>query len=339
LVSESAQGLFPGYFAFVMATGIVGVSMLMLGVPHLPHVFFCIAVAGQTWLLLLTAIRALKHPQKMLADFLVFTRSPGYFTAIAAFGVLGSFAIRLVHNYDIGMACWIAGIVIWVVLFYGFALCMITAREKPPVENSVNGSWLVLVVATQSLSILSALVSTRGSEALLYLAACLFMIGSALYLLLVSILTSRLLFRVVEPVALTPLYWIMMGAAAISTLAGAELNRHVERWGAVEIQALPLVHGFTMFFWVIATSWIPLLILLGVWRHVVRRQSFRYEPQQWSVVFPLGMYSVATHTFASEFGLEFLSPLPYVFLILAALAWFAALVGMAHNALVAWKSA
>jgi hypothetical protein len=37
-----------------------------------------------------------------------------------------------------------------------------------------------------------------------------------------------------------------------------------------------------------------LLIIFGVWRHIYRKHTVRYEPTMWSMVFVLGMYSAAT---------------------------------------------
>ena len=36
-------------------------------------------------------------------------------------------------------------------------------------------------------------------------------------------------------------------------------------------ETLPFLKAFTLFFWAAATWWIPLLVLIGVWRHVLRR--------------------------------------------------------------------
>src|SRR5689334_6303609 len=49
--------------------------------------------------------------------------------------------------------------------------------------------------------------------------------------------------------------------------------------------------------WAFGTWWIPLLVVLGLWRHVRQHGPLSYEPTLWSVVFPLGMYSVATLSF------------------------------------------
>jgi tellurite resistance protein TehA-like permease len=54
------------------------------------------------------------------------------------------------------------------------------------------------------------------------------------------------------------------------------------------------VKGFTLFFWATATWWIPLLLLLEGWRHLWRHVPLRYETDDWGIVFPAGMYTVAT---------------------------------------------
>ena len=46
--------------------------------------------------------------------------------------------------------------------------------------------------------------------------------------------------------------------------------------------------------WATATFWFPLMVAIGVWRHVVRRVPLRYDPSYWAMVFPLGMYGAAT---------------------------------------------
>ncbi len=59
-------------------------------------------------------------------------------------------------------------------------------------------------------------------------------------------------------------------------------------------EILPFLHGFTLFFWATGTWWIPMLVILGMWRHVYKRYKLVYDPLYWGAVFPLGMYTVCT---------------------------------------------
>ncbi|MFN2634189.1 MAG: hypothetical protein ABR610_12305 [Thermoanaerobaculia bacterium] len=51
----------------------------------------------------------------------------------------------------------------------------------------------------------------------------------------------------------------------------------------------------TLLFRAAATWWIPMLLILGFWRHVTRRFPLTYNPLYWGAVFPLGMYTVCTY--------------------------------------------
>jgi tellurite resistance protein TehA-like permease len=81
------------------------------------------------------------------------------------------------------------------------------------------------------------------------------------------------------------------------------------------------IAGFTLFFWVTGTWWIPLLLIVGFWRHVVERVPITHDPQYWSLVFPLGMYPVATSAFANATGMDFLLFIPHIVVYIAMLAW------------------
>lgn len=331
LLASVARELFPGYFAFVMATGILATAATLTGLPVMPQLLFGLACAGYVWLLFLTAMRIGHYRTEFVSDFRLFPRAPGFFTVVAATSVLAAGLIRLFKAWDLAFGLWLVALAVWLVLIYAFALMVITTEQKPPIEKAVNGSWLILVVATQSLSIVGSLLSAHvAQEWVFVLAAGLFMLGCALYLLLISLVTMRLLFRLVEAADLTPPYWVLMGSAAISTLAGVELDRHSSAW-TLQVNALPVLQGFTLFFWIAATGWIPLLLLLGYWRHIVKRHTFGYEPQLWSVVFPLGMYSVATYSLAADFKLPFLRLLGPAFAYVAMGAWLLTFAGLAAN--------
>ena len=156
--------------------------------------------------------------------------------------------------------------------------------------------------------------------------------GGMLYIWIISLIFYRYTFFAFSPGDLTPPYWINMGAMAISTLAGARLVQNTPD-APFLASLLPFLKGFTVFYWATGTWWIPMLLVLGVWRHLVRRFPLRYDPLYWGAVFPLGMYTVATKQMAAALELPFLAPLPPVFFVAALTAWTLAFIGLAWELL------
>jgi tellurite resistance protein TehA-like permease len=193
------------------------------------------------------------------------------------------------------------------------------------VLGGVNGTWLLWVVGTQSLAIAaSALVPVWPSHVGLLApgAIGLWGVGLVLYLLLVTLILLRWLTVPMTPAALGPPYWILMGATAITVRAGAQVLMLPHGLPVREATA-GFVEGFSFVLWSFGTWWIPLLIVLGLWRHLKHHWTLAYETALWSVVFPLGMYSVATLSFGKVTRLGFMSPIAHVMLWVAVVAWVA----------------
>jgi tellurite resistance protein TehA-like permease len=331
-----AADLPPGVFAVVMATGIVATAAQLMGIGPLAWILLAVNIVTYTLLVVLSIMRILTAPERVRADFRSHASAPGFFTAVAGTCVLGTQLVVLADWPGAATALWVVGIVLWVGLIYGFFFTMTTLPEKPRLEEGLNGSWMLVVVATQSVSVLGSLLApsfTDARELALSGALALFLLGCMFYLLLFSLILLRFLFFAFDPAKLTPPYWINMGAVAITTLAGSLLILRADVWTFIT-DILPFLRGFTLLFWATATWWIPLLLLLGAWRHVGRRVPLRYDLQYWSMVFPLGMYAVATFRLGEALGWTFLAPLPMVFGYLAIGAWSVTALGLTRRLLL-----
>jgi tellurite resistance protein TehA-like permease len=258
----------------------------------------------------------------------------GFFTITAGLDVLGVRLALARHPLATAILAALAA-AIWLLLTYGVPASLLLTRARDSVLGGVNGSWLLWIVATQSLSIAAAvLVPAWPSQSALLapVAAALWCVGLLLYLMVVTLILLRWLTVPMTPATLGPPYWILMGATAISVLAGARDLLLPADIPVVRATA-GFVEGFTFALWAFGTWWIPLLVILGLWRHVRRHWPLTYEPTLWSVVFPLGMYSVATLTFGKAAHLAFMEPLARFMLWVAVAAW--ALVAAAFLARLA----
>ena len=321
----------PAYFGMVMATGIVSLAAQMLGWPTLARALFGLNIVAYAVLWCLSLLRMLRHSRRFFSDMADHLRGPGFFTMVAATAVVGIQFVIIAGRYDVGVAAWVAATVLWALLTYTIFTAFTIKPRKPSLADGISGAWLLAVVATQSIAVLSALLAAHSAQPykleLNFLALSMWLWGGMLYIWMMSLIFYRYTFFPLAPGDLSPPYWINMGAMAISTLAGSLLIVNVD--GAPFLQSLlPFIKGFTVFYWATGTWWIPMLLVLALWRYVYKRFPLRYDPLYWGAVFPLGMYAASTHEMMGAMGFEFLAWLPVLFFAIALLAWSAAFCGL-----------
>jgi tellurite resistance protein TehA-like permease len=130
----------------------------------------------------------------------------------------------------------------------------------------------------------------------------LWAVAIVVYLMMTGLIVSRAARDSSAPELAQPDIWILMGGAAVATLAGD----HIHKAG------LTLVWPVTVLTWIVATAWIPVLI------YVVLRRRVGLA---WPAVFPLGMYASATYATAVETGWRWLTTVSLAFFWIALVAW------------------
>src|SRR5512146_380357 len=325
---EKLQSFPPVYFAMVMATGIVSIAAYLQGLTKIAAGMMWLNAGLYVLLWLLLLARLIVGPKSLLGELASFRLAPSFFTIVAGTGVLArEFLIIDLASRLAEAMLWIA-FPLWAVFIYVIFSAFTVKEVKPSLAEGIHGGWLVAVVATQSVSILTALIARRSAnQEMLFIALVLWLCGGMLYIWIISLIFYRYTFFKFAPSDLMPPYWINMGAMAISTLAGVTLIQSAPFAGFLG-SILPFLKGFTIFFWATATWWIPMLVILGFWRHVYKKFALKYDPLYWGMVFPLGMYSVCTHQLLQVMHLPFLQWLPWAFAYIAMAAWLITFIGL-----------
>ncbi|WP_231740242.1 MULTISPECIES: tellurite resistance/C4-dicarboxylate transporter family protein [unclassified Mycobacterium] len=293
----------PDAFAFVMATGIVSIAATDHGFVYVSDGLAVVAIVGLVVLMAAAGVSWRGQPPD-IADPDV---TIGMFTFVAACAVIDS---RLT---SISAVVWTLGVlaaVAWLVVSALTARNM-AARSWKELQERARGAWELGSVGTSGLAIVTvALARDTGSHALLMIGAAIWLVAIAVYVLMTALILARAFAARLDPSGFEPDAWILMGAMAIATLAGD----HLHRAGIDDVRAM------TIATWCVASLWILPLLYFGL-RHIQRAEARRFAAVWWAMVFPLGMYSAASHAMAVETGWPVLSGVSLTFFWIAFAAW------------------
>ncbi len=330
-ITSNVQTLFPGYFAMVMATGIIAIGASQQDIDWLARSLYAVAAATYVVLAVLLLWRVARFSRLVLSDLTSHAKGFAFLTTVAATNVLGS-ASGVIHGWwSLSWALWWVSIALWAVLTYTTLIAVVLKGPKPGLGKGINGTWFLLTVATESVVVLGALLFARHpSDLLAFALVAAFALGLVLYLIVMTMVFLRWTFTDLEPTEADPPAWIAAGAVAITVLAGSNLLG--ARDLSVRVDRLaPVIEGAVVLAWATATFWFPLMVAIGVWRHLLNRIPLRYHPSYWAMVFPLGMYGAATFRLRGAVALEPLAWVPQLALAVALTAWAAAFAGLVRQ--------
>lgn len=320
-LKEGIRRLSPFYFALPMSTGILAIATFTLNYKMIAEFFFIINHLELLILGILLVSRLIFFFEDFIKDLGSHEKGAGFLTMVVALCVFGSANVILRDKYNLAAVLWVLALAIWVVLIYSFLVFISVKKDKPLLEEGINGSWLLMVVSVQAISILGNLIAPQfgvDSALNLFITTGFYLLGMLFYLIIIAFIFYRIVFLPMSPADFVPSFWINMGAAAISTLAGAILVKSMSGV-AIFHNFIPIIQVLTILFWVGGTWWIPAVGFLELWKR--RNIEVKYNPGYWSLVFPLGVYTFCTWQLADVMDLGFLKIIPEYFIYLAWASW------------------
>src|SRR5690606_1177174 len=91
--------------------------------------------------------RCIVFPREVLDDFKSYMKGPGFFTIIAALCIVGNQFILLFQNIEVARILFIIAAIAWLIIGYGFFFNITVTKDKKNLNEGINGTWLVIIVA------------------------------------------------------------------------------------------------------------------------------------------------------------------------------------------------
>ncbi|MBF6333873.1 tellurite resistance/C4-dicarboxylate transporter family protein [Nocardia transvalensis] len=295
----AVQRLKPGWFAAVMATGIVARAVSGAGWGWGGDVLLGVEIVAFAALVVGALLRVVLYWGSVVAD----ARNPAtgftFLTFVAAAAVLSAGAAK--HGWSTAALILLAvAAMAWLPLCYLIPAALMVHHAPRTAVTGADGTWFLWVVGTQSLAVAATALPEPWGRRLAVPALLCWSVGIVLYGVVAALVLGTLFGGPLTAAKLVPPYWIFMGATAISVLAAAQLLAHDAT--TLITQLRPFIAGAALTLWAFGSWLIPLLLAAGVWRHLIQHVTLDYEPALWSIVFPLGMYGVGTKELGGVLG-------------------------------------
>ncbi|MCV7314364.1 tellurite resistance/C4-dicarboxylate transporter family protein [Mycolicibacillus parakoreensis] len=302
----------PNVFSVVMATGILSIGAARHGYVGLSSALGVLASAGLVVLVALVVATAVIERRAAVWDL----RDPDItlrlFTFVAACAVLDS---RLERHPVWVRVLGLVALVSWSVLS-SLTVRNMLSRRWTELRDKAHGAWLLASVGTSGLVIVMAqMIRATGHTVWLAVAIPIWVAGIGVYLMMATLIMWRTVHERMDRDGFEPDTWILMGGMAIATLAGDLLGQLTAGPVSVALRAA------TVITWGVATVWIPPLIYFVLHRIHNRPGMLQFRGVWWALVFPLGMYSVASQAMAVELTMPALDTVSLVFFWDAFAAW------------------
>lgn len=360
VIQNSIRNLYPANFAIVMATGIVSIAFEMMDFPSVARLLFALNLLLYLTLCAILAARVVFFLPNLVADLKTLQRAFLFLTFVVGTNIVGTQLIFFCQSTGLAILLWFVAVIGWFVCIYFLLLDFLAIQAKPSIFEIINGTTLLIVVSTVSISILGIHllnVTGRHADYHYFVLMGLWAFGFFLYLIIIAPLIYRLFFVRFELKDWCAPYWICMGAAAIITLGGSGFVTRMPElpaWEGIREAILCM----TVFIWAAGTLWIPYLLAMDarkfmrmdiatsapLWikifpwsRLAFGRQHHTYETSSWSRVFPIGMYMASTLLLASATDFVSLAIISQFWGWFALLMWSLTFIGMLRSIIFAFS--
>lgn len=320
-----------------MSTGIISISALIHGEPDISTALFYIGVASLLSIFFLYTLKILTDTGAFKLEFHDNRRFFGFFTISAAIDVISTrLMITNLHPLDYILFIISVG---FLIMFSAVLLVSLIRGKIQFRRDTVTSDWLNVSVALEAsaISISVYYQNVAPPSVITYMFIFALVLAGLFSYASVNFIEGANLIKQMNKMEFSGMFFINMGAGAILSLASLELLMVPVPFSSLLTQQV--LNFLFPAGGVYATLWLP-VVLYRYFRALSDFKAIRYRVSQWAIIFPLGMYSVATHYLSKSFQFYGIFNLISCAAFVAALsAWALECIIAAHHIFREWMIA